>query len=103
LILRIEVVRRFATRRIAAIEVKPTAATVPRASWSHASVEWGSEPPRHGWLRTGDAMAFTADVMARVAIRLANGEGTPGAYTPGALFGFELACECGGEIVVSAL
>lgn len=99
-IMRVAPIRRFATRRVAAIEVKPTAATKPRISWSHARVEWPSGARREGWMRTGDAMAFTADVMAQVAIRLAAGGGMPGAYTPGALFGFELVSECGGELII---
>jgi short subunit dehydrogenase-like uncharacterized protein len=95
-------VRRYATRRIAAIEPKPTVQTAPPVSWTHARVTWSSGRRRQGWLRTGDAMVFTADVMARVAIRLMRGDGMPGAYTPGALFGAELATECGGRIIVDA-
>jgi hypothetical protein len=101
-IMKIAPVRRFAARRIAAIEVKPTTATAPQVSWSYARVEWVSGEARQGWMRTGDAMVFTADVMARVAIHLANGGCMPGAYTPGALFGPELANECGGEIFIDA-
>jgi short subunit dehydrogenase-like uncharacterized protein len=93
-------IRRIATQRIAAIEPKQKVQTAPLVSWSHARVEWSSGAKRQGWLRTGDAMMFTADVMARVAIRIMKGDGTPGAYTPGALFGPELATECGGEIIL---
>jgi short subunit dehydrogenase-like uncharacterized protein len=100
-IMKIAAVRRFATRRIAAIEVK-AAAKVPQVSWSYARVEWSSGETRQGWTRTGDAMVFTAEVMARVAIRLTQGAGSPGAYTPGVLFGPELAGECGGEISIDA-
>lgn len=101
-IMKIPSVRRFAARRIAAIEMKPTPATVPQVSWAHARVEWSSGSVRQGWMRTGDAMVFTAEVMSRVAIRLANGEGVPGAYTPGALFGPKLASACGGEFIIKA-
>jgi short subunit dehydrogenase-like uncharacterized protein len=93
-------VRRFAARRIAAIEIKPSVAKEPQVSWSHARVEWPTGEVKQGWMRTGDAMDFTADVLARVTIRLAKGEGVPGAYTPGALFGPELANQCGGEFFI---
>jgi short subunit dehydrogenase-like uncharacterized protein len=99
-VMKIGFIRRFTTRRIAAIEPKPAIQTEPPVSWAHARVEWSTGTKRQGWLRTGDAMVFTADVMARVAIRLMQGDGTPGAYTPGALFGAELANECGGQIIV---
>jgi short subunit dehydrogenase-like uncharacterized protein len=99
-LMKISPLRRFVTRSIAAIHVKPSIAKAPQVSWSNARVEWSSGATRQGWMRTGDAMVFTADVMARVAIRLMRGEGEPGAYTPGALFGAGLAVECGGEITV---
>ena len=101
-LMKIGPVRRFAARRIAAIEVKPSAAEKPQVSWSHARVEWSSGETRQGWMRTGDAMVFTVAVLASVAVRLAKGEGMPGAYTPGALFGHGLADKCGGEITVDA-
>lgn len=68
-------------------------------SWAHARAEWPDGTVREGWFRAGEAMAFTAAVMAEVARRLAGGEGRPGAYTPGALFGPELAIAAGGEFV----
>jgi hypothetical protein len=82
--------------------VKPTAVVAPQVSWSYAGVEWSSGTRRQGWLRSGDAMVFTADVMARVAIRLIQGGVAPGAWTPGALFGAGLANECGGEFTLDA-
>lgn len=101
-VMKIAPVRRFAMRRMSAIDVKPTTVKEPQVSWSHARVEWSSSEARQGWMRTGDAMNFTADVLARTASRLMNGEGALGAYTPGALFGHELASECGGEIMIDA-
>ena len=71
-----------------------------KSTWGHARVEWASGTVGEGWLRVGDAGDFTADVMAEVARRLLNGEGRPGAFTPGALFGFELAESLGGEFTV---
>lgn len=99
-VMKIPFVRRFATRRIAAIELRPTAVKTPQVSWAYARVEWASGTTLQGWMRAGDAMDFTAAVMARVAHRLLKGEGRPGVYTPGALFGEELVNECGGEVIV---
>ena len=99
-VMKIAPVRRFAMRRMSSIEVKQTAVKEPQVSWSHARVAWSSDEARQGWLRTGDAMDFTADVMARVAARLVTGDGAPGAYTPGALFGHQIASDCGGEIMI---
>jgi hypothetical protein len=45
-------------------------------------------------------MAFTNAVMTAVALCLAANEGRPGAYTPGALFGSDLAAEAGGQFIV---
>ena len=101
-IMKIDALRRFATRRMAAIKIKPPAVKVAHISWSHARVAWSTGEVRQGWMRTGDAMDFSADVMALVATRLIRGEGVPGAYTPGALFGAGLVSECGGEITVDA-
>jgi hypothetical protein len=48
----------------------------------------------------GEAMACTNAVTTAVTLCLANNEGRPGAYTPGALFGPVLAVEAGGWFVV---
>lgn len=73
-----------------------------RHSWARARVEWASGTAREGWLRAGDGMDFTAAAAAEVALRLARGEGRPGAYFPGELFGAELAIAAGAEITVDA-
>ncbi|MFI6345571.1 hypothetical protein [Streptomyces sp. NPDC050560] len=85
----------FATRRLARV---PTRAGQPgrEHSWVRARVTEAGGAVREGWLRAGEGMAFTADVAAEVALRLARGEGTPGAHTPGALFGPGLAEKAGG-------
>ncbi len=88
-----------AARRLA--RVKTRAQDRPRQfSWAHARAEWPSGEVRAGWLRAGDAMTFTAAVAAEVAHRLLRGEGRPGAHTPGALFGPELAEAVGGEFLI---
>ena len=72
----------------------------PRASsWGHARVWWPSGSVRDGWLRTGDGHDFTAAVAAEVTQRLLRGDGRPGAFTPGALFGSELAEAAGGSFL----
>ncbi len=98
-VLRVPGVARFGARRLARVSVK--ARDMPRRhSWGHARVEWPSGASREGWLRAGDGMDFTAAVAAEVALRLARGEGSPGAYTPGALFGPEVAIAAGGEFLI---
>lgn len=47
-------------------------------------------------------MTFTASAMTEVAFRLANDGGRPGAYTPGALFGPDLAVEAGGQFILDS-
>ena len=90
------VFRNFACRLLADVELK-SGAPIGTNSWAHARVEWPSGTIRQGWLRTGEIMTFTASVAADIALRLARDEGRPGAYTPGALFGPDLAIRAGGE------
>ena len=71
----------------------------PRPSWARARAEWADGTTRVAWLRIGDAMEFTIATGAEVALRLAKGEGRPGAFTPGALFGTQLALQSGGVFV----
>jgi hypothetical protein len=93
-------VREFAKRRLA--RVRFSARPRPREhSWGHARLEWADGTVSEGWLRLGDAQAFTGAVPAEVARRLLAGEGRPGAHTPAALFGPSLALACGGEYVLS--
>ncbi|MFD9735318.1 hypothetical protein [Umezawaea sp. NPDC059074] len=92
-------VRAFAKRRLAAVTLK--ARERPREhSWGHARLEWADGTVREGWLRVGEAQAYTGAVPAEVVRRLLAGEGKPGAHTPAALFGSSLAEACGGEYLV---
>jgi short subunit dehydrogenase-like uncharacterized protein len=68
-------------------------------SWAYARLEWADGSRREAWLRTGEGYAFTARVAALAAERLGDGTAAPGAFTPGALFGAELARLAGGELV----
>ena len=96
----IKPLRTFAKRRLA--RVKFSDRERPREySWGHAFVQWPDGTNQEGWLRTGDAMSFTTAVAAEVTQRLFKGEGRPGSYTPGALFGPELAEAVGGEFLVA--
>jgi short subunit dehydrogenase-like uncharacterized protein len=89
--------RRILTARLAATEL-PTR-PVTRASWARATAQWADGTTRVAWLRAGDGMDFTIAVAVQVAQRLARGEGRPGAFTPGELFGAELAEAAGGTFL----
>lgn len=98
-VFRIPGVSRFAVSGVARIPLR--AQGMPRpSSWGHARAEWSDGTVREGWLRAGDGTAFTAAVAAEVTGRLLRGEGRPGAHTPGALFGAELAEAVGGEFIL---
>lgn len=99
LVARVPAVRRLATRVLARVPLRAQERPQP-FSWAHARVEWDDGRVREGWLRTGDGTDFTADVAAEVARRLARGDGRPGAFTPGALFGHALASDVGAQMVV---
>ena len=91
--------RAFAKRRLARVRTSPRSR--PRQySWGHADVHWPDGTSRQGWLRTGDAQMFTAEVAAVVARRLVHGDTRPGAYTPAAAFGADVAIEAGGTFML---
>jgi short subunit dehydrogenase-like uncharacterized protein len=85
-------------RLISRMRLTPPAKTGD-VSWAYARLEWADGSRREAWLRTGEGYAFTARVAALAAERLGDGTAVPGAFTPGALFGAELARLAGGEIV----
>jgi short subunit dehydrogenase-like uncharacterized protein len=98
-VLKVPALQRFAVRRLATIEPKP--APRPREhTWGHAVVTWADGTSREGWLRAGDAMEFTTSAAAEVAVRLARGEGRPGAYTPARALGPEVAEAAGGTFLL---
>ncbi|WP_217267074.1 hypothetical protein [Mycolicibacterium peregrinum] len=97
-LLSIPSLRQLAVCQMAKTTLK--AAPRPRThSWGHAALTWADGTSREGWLRTDDGMDFTADVAAETAARLARGEGKPGAYTPAAAFGADLATAAGGVFI----
>ncbi|HJP74340.1 MAG TPA: hypothetical protein VJ914_08730 [Pseudonocardiaceae bacterium] len=98
--LTIPALRRAAIARLARTPGK--AAPQPRShSWGHAIVDWPDGTRREGWLRAGEGMDYTAAVVAEVAARLARGEGKPGAYTPAAAFGPDLATVDDAEFILN--
>lgn len=99
LLLHSKPLRTIAKRQLAA--VKFSAKPRPHEfSWGHAQVRWPDGKQAEGWYRTGDAQEATAVILAEVATRIVNGEGQSGAYTPGALFGPELAEAVGGTFII---
>ena len=101
-LLQMKPLRTFAKRRLARLKI--SSRERPREhSWGHASVQWPDGTDQQGWLRTGEGHAFTAMVAATVAERLLKDQGQPGAYTPGALFGPELAEAAGGTFLIETL
>ncbi len=101
-LMRFKAISDFATRRLAAVEMKPGQfeGKGQQFSWAHARVSWEGGETREGWLQLGDAGDFTNRALAEVALRLSRGEGKPGAFTPGALFGPELAEFAGGQFLL---
>jgi short subunit dehydrogenase-like uncharacterized protein len=70
-------------------------------SWAYARLEWTDGSQREAWLRIGEGYGFTAKVAAHTAARISDGSTAAGAFTPGALFGAELALTAGAEIVTA--
>jgi short subunit dehydrogenase-like uncharacterized protein len=68
-------------------------------SWAYARLEWRDGTHREAWLRTGEGYGFTARVAAHTATRISEGHALPGAFTPGALFGADLARDAGAQII----
>ncbi len=84
-------VRAFAMRRLAAGEAQGARAAARALLGARPAWSGPTAPSREGWLRVGEAQAYTGAVPAEVARRLLAGEGRPGACTPAALFGSSLA------------
>jgi hypothetical protein len=68
-------------------------------SWAYARLEWSDGTYREAWLRTGEGYRFTARVAAHTARRISDGQVDPGAFTPGALLGADLARSAGAQII----
>ncbi|GLZ47547.1 membrane protein [Actinomycetospora sp. NBRC 106375] len=97
-VLSIGPLRRVARRRFA--EVSLPARDRPREhSWARATGRWDDGTAREQWLRLGDASEFTSTAAAVVATRLAAGRARPGADTPVAALGLDVATEAGGTLL----
>jgi short subunit dehydrogenase-like uncharacterized protein len=68
-------------------------------SWAYARLEWPDGTHRVAWLRTGEGYEFTAKVAAHTAARISSGSARAGAFTPGALFGTDVARAAGAQII----
>lgn len=68
-------------------------------SWAYARLEWADGTHGQAWLRAGEGYGFTAKVAAHTALRLSDGRGRAGAFTPGVLFGADLARDAGAQII----
>ncbi|MCR1000624.1 saccharopine dehydrogenase NADP-binding domain-containing protein [Serratia rubidaea] len=99
-LLSIKLLRRFVLGQLAKARMKEIPSP-RRYSWGHAVITWPDGRRREGWLRADDGMVYTASVAALVAANLARGDGRPGAYTPGALFGTSLAEQAGGKFLLN--
>jgi short subunit dehydrogenase-like uncharacterized protein len=97
-LLAVRPIRATAQRLIARMRLTPPV-KAGDVSWAYARLDWADGTRREAWLRTGEGYAFTAKVAAFAAGRLADGSTPPGAFTPGALFGADLARQAGGEIL----
>ncbi|MGW6422411.1 saccharopine dehydrogenase NADP-binding domain-containing protein [Nocardia sp. NPDC055053] len=98
-VLRVDALRRTAVRCINRWQLTPPS-TPGEASWAYASAEWQDGEMRRAWLQTGEGYQFTGRVAATVARRLADGDARPGAFTPAALFGADLARSAGATITL---
>jgi short subunit dehydrogenase-like uncharacterized protein len=70
----------------------------PRPSWARARAEWADGSESVAWFRAGDGMDFTVAAAAEVALRLLRGDVRAGAFTPGELFGAEIAIAAGATL-----
>ncbi len=98
-LLALPALRNFAKKRLAQVEPPPS----PRKeSWARACVEWADGTISTAWLQAGDGYAFLAKAAAITAQQLLEGKGRPGCFTPGALFGPELAVKAGGTFILNS-
>ncbi|MFF3488907.1 hypothetical protein ACFYXC_37435 [Streptomyces sp. NPDC002701] len=99
-LLSVSALRRLAVDRLGRTTVKTTTPRPRNYSWGHAAVEWADGTRHEGWLRAGDGMDFTADVTPTLTELLARGVGKPGAWTPAAALGADLAATADGTFVL---
>ncbi|HXA10904.1 MAG TPA: saccharopine dehydrogenase NADP-binding domain-containing protein [Mycobacterium sp.] len=69
-------------------------------SLSYAQLDWANGETRAGWLRMGDGYAFSGKVAATAVRAQLAGEVPPGAHTPAAVLGPQLAYQAGATLVI---
>ncbi|KAA8963657.1 saccharopine dehydrogenase NADP-binding domain-containing protein [Mycobacterium sp.] len=90
---------RTATQRfVSRMRLRPPAKS-GEVSWAYARLEWAGDTYREAWLRTGEAYGFTAKVAGYTAARISDETTRHGSFTPGALFGTDLARHAGATII----
>lgn len=97
-LLRIPAMHRMMVRQLASSKTKSSPRPRPH-SWGHAVVTWQDGTVREGWLRAGDAMEYTADILAAVTSKLTRDDVPHGAFTPAAAFGAQIAVDAGGTLI----
>lgn len=98
LALRSATLRRLVIGRLARVPL-PVRERPREFSWGHASAQWDDGTTAEVWLRLTDAGDFYENVAAETTRRLLVGT-SPGAYTPGALFGATFASDLGAKFIV---
>ena len=93
-------IRAGAQRLISRLRLRPPVKS-GHHSWAYARLDWPDGSHSQAWLRTGEGYGFTAKVAAHAAARISDGAVAAGAFTPGALFGPELARAAGAEIITA--
>lgn len=68
-------------------------------SLSYAKLTWADGTSRAGWLQMGDGYDFSGAVAAAVVVAQLAGAVTPGAHTPAAVLGPQIAFDAGAELV----
>lgn len=97
-LLKLPALRRLMISQLASSKTKSAPRPRPH-SWGHAVATWPDGSIREGWLRTDDAMDFTADALTAIATRVIAGAAPHGAFTPVAAFGPDIAVAAGGTLL----
>ena len=78
----------------------PAACDDGYVSLSYARLDWANGESRAGWLKMGDGYAFSGKVAAGVVRAQLAGAVPPGAHTPAAVLGPELAYAAGATLMI---
>ena len=78
----------------------PAASDDEYVSLSYARLDWANGETRAGWLKMGDGYAFSGKVAAGAVRAQLAGTVPPGAHTPAAVLGPELAYQAGATLMI---